>query len=142
MSELKTSFITLMGLTVLKCVHNYLHAGATSFEIYHKVIQQLFREIVDKGMPASDDFSVAAQLMRLKNKGSISDERILAEIGILFVGGFETTAHTISWTLFCIVTNRGEYSDLVYHIPTSYSQSRINLLFSLHSCKLVLHNAG
>lgn len=69
-------------------------------------------------MPADDDFSVAAQLMRLKSRGSISDERVLAEIGILFVGGFQTTAHTISWTLFCIATNRGEYI-FAFGVPQS-----------------------
>ncbi|GLC46900.1 hypothetical protein PLESTB_001281900 [Pleodorina starrii] len=37
----------------------------------------------------------------------ITEERILSEIGILFVEGFETTGHTISWTLFNIATTPG-----------------------------------
>lgn len=38
----------------------------------------------------------------------IEDERVLSEIGILFVEGFETTGHTTSWTLFNIATVPGE----------------------------------
>ncbi len=38
---------------------------------------------------------------------AISAERILSEIGILFVEGFETTGHTISWTLLNIATEPG-----------------------------------
>jgi hypothetical protein len=37
----------------------------------------------------------------------VTDERILSEIGILFVEGFETTGHTISWTLFNVATVAG-----------------------------------
>lgn len=38
---------------------------------------------------------------------AIDDERILSEIGMLFVEGFETTGHTISWTLFNVATTPG-----------------------------------
>lgn len=38
---------------------------------------------------------------------AITEERILSEIGILFVEGFETTGHTISWTLFNVATTPG-----------------------------------
>lgn len=31
--------------------------------------------------------------------------QLLAELGLLFGAGFETTAHTICWALFCLVTN-------------------------------------
>jgi cytochrome P450 len=37
----------------------------------------------------------------------ISRDRVLSEIGILFVEGFETTGHTTSWTLFNIATVPG-----------------------------------
>ena len=39
--------------------------------------------------------------------GKVSKERALSEIGILFVEGFETTGHTISWTLLQVVTHPG-----------------------------------
>ncbi|CAK0783590.1 hypothetical protein CVIRNUC_006789 [Coccomyxa viridis] len=32
----------------------------------------------------------------------LPDDRIAAEIGVFFTGGFETTGHTIAWTLFMI----------------------------------------
>ncbi len=37
----------------------------------------------------------------------ISDARILSEIGMLFVEGFETTGHTTSWTLLQIASCPG-----------------------------------
>jgi len=37
----------------------------------------------------------------------IPEARVLSEIGILFVEGFETTGHTTSWTLFNIATVPG-----------------------------------
>lgn len=85
----------------------YGSKGAESFKHYQGVVKKLFQEILSRGPPARDDVSIAAQLMRLRNKSAITDERMLSEIGILFVEGFETTGHTVSWTLFCIATSPG-----------------------------------
>jgi cytochrome P450 len=38
---------------------------------------------------------------------NICEDRILSEIGMLFVEGFETTGHTTSWTLFNIASVPG-----------------------------------
>lgn len=35
----------------------------------------------------------------------LSDDQLLAEIGTIIMGGFETTAHTLAFTLFCLATN-------------------------------------
>lgn len=35
----------------------------------------------------------------------LSDEQLQAEIGTMIMGGFETTAHTLAFTLFSISTN-------------------------------------
>ena len=40
----------------------------------------------------------------------MEEGRILSEIGILFVEGFETTGHTISWTLLNIASSPGEWT--------------------------------
>lgn len=37
----------------------------------------------------------------------LSDEQIVAEIGTFLMGGLETTAHSLSFTLYCIATNPG-----------------------------------
>ncbi|GMH38538.1 hypothetical protein BSKO_06422 [Bryopsis sp. KO-2023] len=81
--------------------------GKKSFETFHKDMTSLLKKIIARGDPKDDDQSVAAQLMRIRGKEGIVDERLLSEIGILFVEGFETTGHTIGWTLFSIVTNEG-----------------------------------
>jgi cytochrome P450 len=36
----------------------------------------------------------------------LSDNQLLAEIGTFVMGGFETTAHTLSFTMFCIASNK------------------------------------
>eukprot|EP00983_Pelagomonas_calceolata_P046339 1140115-Pelagomonas_calceolata.AAC.2 len=51
-----------------------------------------------KGAPASSGSGKGDQ------DAHISAERIMSEIGILFVEGFETTGHTISWTLLKVAT--------------------------------------
>jgi len=81
--------------------------GKKSFDHFQKEMVRLLEEMKAKGPPAEDDFSIGAQLLRLLQDGGVSKERILSEIGILFVEGFETTGHTISWTLFCLATNQG-----------------------------------
>lgn len=85
-----------------------VQVGARSFSYFQQHIRDLFQEIVSKGPPSDDDFTIGAQLMRIRQKAGITDERILSEIGILFVEGYETTGHTISWTLFCVATNPGD----------------------------------
>lgn len=35
----------------------------------------------------------------------LSDAQLTAEIGTFLMGGFETTAHTLSFTVFCIANN-------------------------------------
>ena len=48
----------------------------------------------------------------MTSTGRVDEGRILSEIGVLFFEGFETTGHTISWTLLNIAssTGRGEPS--------------------------------
>lgn len=81
--------------------------GQRSFKEFQQEMRVLLKEMVDRGPPAEDDLDIAAQLYRCRHLAGITDERILSEIGILFVEGFETTGHTISWTLFNIATTPG-----------------------------------
>jgi hypothetical protein len=43
----------------------------------------------------------------MSDNPNICEDRILSEIGMLFVEGFETTGHTTSWTLFNIASVPG-----------------------------------
>lgn len=36
---------------------------------------------------------------------ALTDEQLIAEIGTFLMGGLETTAHTLSFTLYCIAAN-------------------------------------
>ncbi|KAG2443022.1 hypothetical protein HYH02_009438 [Chlamydomonas schloesseri] len=100
--------------------------GLQSFRDFQAHMQQLLREVLARGPPGPADTDIGAQLWRALDasrrqaerassagagrrrvKPAITEERILSEIGILFVEGFETTGHTISWTLFNIATTPG-----------------------------------
>ncbi len=50
----------------------------------------------------------------LQETHGVDEARVLSEIGILFVEGFETTGHTTSWTLFNIATVPGEWQFRAY----------------------------
>jgi cytochrome P450 len=71
----------------------------------------LLEEMDRRGAPAEGDFDICSQLWRVRRDSGVDDRRILSEIGILFVEGFETTGHTISWTLFNIATVPGESAE-------------------------------
>jgi cytochrome P450 len=68
----------------------------------------LLSELKTRGAPDPDDQDIATQLYRvLQEHPNIPEARVLSEIGILFVEGFETTGHTTSWTLFNIASVPG-----------------------------------
>ena len=43
----------------------------------------------------------------------LSDDQLKAEIGTMIMGGFETTAHTLAFTIFCIATNPAAEASVV-----------------------------
>jgi hypothetical protein len=75
--------------------------------LFQAEMQLLLDEMLRRGPPAADDFSIAAQLYRVRGVAGVDDARLLSEIGILFVEGFETTGHTVSWTMFNVATVPG-----------------------------------
>jgi fatty acid synthase len=73
--------------------------------MFQDEMRLLLKEMKERGPPAEDDQDIAAQLYRVMAENpNICEDRILSEIGMLFVEGFETTGHTTSWTLFNIAT--------------------------------------
>lgn len=82
--------------------------GAQSYLAFQSAMKDLLQGLRAKGGPDSDDTDIGAQLYRLLGTTpALNEARILSEIGILFVEGFETTGHTISWTLMNIATTPG-----------------------------------
>ena len=53
------------------------------------------------GGPADDDGSIGAHLLRIRDADGkpLPDERLLPHIGMFFFAGFDTTGHTMAWTL-------------------------------------------
>lgn len=82
--------------------------GAIAYKMFQAEMGLLLKEMKARGPPPEHDQDIAAQLYRVMKEGpSISENRILSEIGILFIEGFETTGHTTSWTIYNIATNPG-----------------------------------
>ncbi|KIY97876.1 hypothetical protein MNEG_10087 [Monoraphidium neglectum] len=79
--------------------------GGAAFREFQDQMRFLLNKIKD-GEPSDDNTDIGAQIWRvLRDHPEISEDRMLSEIGILFVEGFETTGHTTSWTLFNIATH-------------------------------------
>ncbi|KAF8057861.1 CYP97C1 [Scenedesmus sp. PABB004] len=82
--------------------------GSAAFAMFQAEMAKLLDDLQARGPPAEDDTDIGSQLVRVMGSHpEISRHRILSEIGILFVEGFETTGHTTSWTLFNIATSPG-----------------------------------
>lgn len=71
--------------------------GMADFARFRAMMAGLLSDIKARGEPRPDDVSIAAHLLRIRDaKGQpLSDDRLAAEIGVFFTGGFETTGHTI-----------------------------------------------
>ncbi|WIA35872.1 hypothetical protein OEZ86_004255 [Tetradesmus obliquus] len=82
--------------------------GSAAFGAFQREMAKLLDNLQARGPPAEDDTDIGSQLVRVMNTHpELSRDRILSEIGILFVEGFETTGHTTSWTLFNIASVPG-----------------------------------
>jgi len=82
--------------------------GTAAFTAFQAEMNALLKGLEARGKAAADDTDIGTQLLRvMKEHPNISRDRVLSEIGILFVEGFETTGHTTSWTLFNIATVPG-----------------------------------
>ncbi|GBF93726.1 cytochrome P450 [Raphidocelis subcapitata] len=82
--------------------------GRTAFAAFQSEMRILLEELKARGEPAADDQSIASQLYRvMRDHPEVTEDRVLSEIGILFVEGFETTGHTTAWTLLHAATAPG-----------------------------------
>lgn len=76
--------------------------GEQDFADFRGIMSELLKEIKGRGPPHATDVSVAAHLLRIRDPATgepVPDDRLAAEIGVLFTGGFETTGHTIAWAM-------------------------------------------
>ena len=86
-----------------------------SFQQYQSITKELLAEMKARGEPGAEDGSIGAHLLRIRDAAGrkLPDERLLPHIGMFFFAGFDTTGHTMAWTLcaaaadifsFCIST--------------------------------------
>jgi cytochrome P450 len=60
--------------------------------MFQSEMRTLLNEMKQRGEPDPEDHDIAAQLYRAMSENpDISEDRVLSEIGMLFVEGFETT---------------------------------------------------
>lgn len=89
--------------TALVCC---LPQGAKAFAMFQAEMRTLLNEMKQRGEPEPEDQDIAAQLFRVMNDNpAICENRILSEIGMLFVEGFETTGgspHPCTPHLSCV----------------------------------------
>jgi hypothetical protein len=66
--------------------------GAVAFQMFQLEMRTLLDEMKQRGQPNPEDQDISAQLFRVMSENpNICENRILSEIGMLFVEGFETT---------------------------------------------------
>ncbi len=74
------------------CGCRYGPKGTAAFTAFQAEMNALLKNLEARGEPSPDDTDIGTQLLRvMKEHPSISRDRVLSEIGILFVEGFETT---------------------------------------------------
>ncbi|KIY98801.1 Cytochrome P450 3A28 [Monoraphidium neglectum] len=74
--------------------------GSKAFDMFQAEMRVLLDEMKRRGPPPSGDHDIASQLYRaMAEHHEITEDRVLSEIGILFVEGFETTAPDFLFTL-------------------------------------------
>lgn len=80
-----------------------------------RLIAQLERLIADKRRHAEPEHDVLALLLgAVDDDGSgFSDDELLPEVMALFVAGYETTARTLSWTLFLLERHPDVLADVL-----------------------------
>ncbi|KAG1667985.1 hypothetical protein FOA52_000629 [Chlamydomonas sp. UWO 241] len=82
-------------------------AGVAAFADFQAEMSRLLDKMLERDDDGNDNQDIGTQLARLIRQGDITKGRALSELGILFVEGFETTGHTISWTLMHVAVNEG-----------------------------------
>ncbi|KAK9915327.1 hypothetical protein WJX75_007673 [Coccomyxa subellipsoidea] len=78
--------------------------GNVSLRKFKSVTMELLEEVQARGAPKEDDPTIAGHLLRLRDSEGrpLSQERLHAEFSVMFIGGTDTTGHTIANTLYLI----------------------------------------
>ena len=75
--------------------------GKAELHEFRQMMVELLASMKARGAGGPDDVTIGGHLLRLRTPAGqpLPDDRLAAEIGVFFTGGFETTGHTIAWAL-------------------------------------------
>lgn len=80
--------------------------GQQKYAMFQELMDAMWHEINDRGDPPEENYTVAAQLVRLRDKPHsgypVPPQRIFSELGLLMLKGWEHIAAAMTWTLYCL----------------------------------------
>ncbi len=91
--------------------NNQTNPGSKAYDMFQAEMRILLQEMKERGPPPAGDQDIASQLYRvMKENPEVTEERVISEIGILFVEGFETTGEPFLFWLRRVLVGgwRGE----------------------------------
>ncbi|KAK9816727.1 hypothetical protein WJX72_004273 [[Myrmecia] bisecta] len=97
----------------LKTWRKDVREGKAALARYHTIMEVLLRKI--RASPP-DPNTIAGHLLSIKDPDTgkpLADDRLLPEIGTLFLAGFETTGHTAAWILYLVSQHPDEEAKIV-----------------------------
>lgn len=85
-----------------------MRRGRAALRRYQRLIEDLLATLRARGPPAADDTTIAAHLLRIRDPSGqpLTDEQLAPEIGILYLAGVETSAHTVAFVLCALARMR------------------------------------
>lgn len=88
-----------------------MRRGRAALRRYQRLIEDLLATLRARGPPAIDDTTIAAHLLRIRDPSGqpLTDEQLAPEIGILYLAGVETSAHTVAFVLCALAHMRPSY---------------------------------
>ena len=107
-----------------------MRRGRRDLAQFRALMAGLLAEVRARGEPAAADTTIAAHLLRIRDPATgaaLPDDRLAAEIGVFFTGGFETTGHTIAWALLMI---------------SQHARVEARVLAELRALRLLPHQRG
>ena len=89
--------------------------AASHFKEFHSITRELLAEMKASEEAGEEGASIGAHLLRIRDAAGqkLPDERLLPHIGMFFFAGFDTTGHTMAWTL-CAAAAAAAAAPLLY----------------------------
>ena len=79
-----------------------MRRGWAQLAAFQAMMRGILESLRARGAGSENDVTIGGHLLRLRESSTgcpLPEDRLAAEIGVFFTGGFETTGHTIAWAL-------------------------------------------